>query len=162
MKLKIKIRKIGNTPLPKIIDKGDWIDLVTLHNYATPEGKKEKQDTPIMLNLGVAMQLPEGYEALLVSRSSTFKNYGIIQANAIGIIDHSYCGNEDIWCYPAIAMKKQINILAGSRICQFRIQLSQKATIWQKIKWLFTSGIEFIEVEDLENDYRGGFGSTGI
>ena len=162
MRLKIKIRKIGNTPLPKIIDKGDWIDLVTLHNYATPEGKKEKQDTPIMLNLGVAMQLPEGYEALLVSRSSTFKNYGIIQANAIGIIDHSYCGNEDIWCYPAIAMKKQINILAGSRICQFRIQLSQKATIWQKIKWLFTSGIEFIEVEDLENDYRGGFGSTGI
>ena len=160
MKLKIKIKTFGNTPVPQIIDKGDWIDLTVLHTYSTQEDKKESSTKPIMINLGIAMELPKGYEAILVARSSTFKKYGIIQANAIGIIDETFCSDADIWHFPAIALTKKINILAGSRICQFRIQLSQKATMWQKIKWLFTSGIEFVEVESLENEIRGGFGST--
>jgi dUTP pyrophosphatase len=110
-----------------------------------------------VIPLGVCMQLPKGYEAIVAARSSTAKKYGIIMANGIGIIDNSYCGDEDEWCFPAIGMK-DATIEAGSRICQFRIQLSQKATIWQKIKWLFTSKITFKVVEHLNNKNRMGLG----
>ena len=107
------------------------------------------------------MKLPEGYEAIIAPRSSSFKNYGIVQANSIGIIDNSYSGNSDEWMLPVISFKN-ITINKGDRVCQFRIQLSQKATIWQKIKWLLSSGIELEEVDDLNSNNRSGFGSTGI
>ena len=79
----------------------------------------------------------------------------------MGVIDNTYCGNNDEWKYPAIALRDTI-IKRGDRICQFRIQLSQKATLWQKIKWFLSSGIKIIKVDSLDNNDRGGFGSTGV
>lgn len=174
MKLKIKI----NSPYEiKITSKGDWFDLkyagedITFDgfeniktNYVDAEGKKhyKKRITPKLqlLDLGVAMQLPKGFEAIVAPRSSTPKHYGILCANSIGIIDNAYNGNEDIWKFPAFVFGNK-SIKYGDRICQFRIQLSQKATVLQKLKWLFTSGIKFQYVDKLENDNRGGIGSTG-
>ena len=82
-------------------------------------------------------------------------------ANGIGIVDNSYQGDDDQWMYPAITLKKT-SIAKNTRICQFRIQLSQKATFWQRVKWLFTSGIELEEVESLGSENRNGMGSTGL
>lgn len=157
MKLKIKIKLFNKECMPEIISKGDWIDLKIWESFSISKVK-----TPVyqMLSLGVAMQLPEGYEALVLPRSSTFKKYGITLANSVGIIDNTYCGNEDIWHFPALIFK-DTTIPSFERICQFRIQLSQKATIWQRIKNLFYSGIEFEVVDNLTNPNRGGFGSTG-
>lgn len=72
----------------------------------------------------------------------------------------SYCGEKDVWGFPALAIG-DASISKGDRICQFRIELSQKATVWQKLKWLFCSGIEIVTVDKLYNPARGGFGSTG-
>ena len=174
MKLKIKIKSPYEI---KITSKGDWFDLkyvgedITFDgfeniktNYTDAEGKKhyKKKVTPKvqLLDLGVAMQLPKGFEAIVAPRSSTPKHYGILCANSIGIIDNTYNGNGDIWMFPAFVYGNK-SIKYGDRICQFRIQLSQKATVLQKLKWLFTSGIKFIYVDKLENDNRGGIGSTG-
>ena len=90
---------------------------------------------------------------------SAAKKLGIMLANSIGIIDNSYGGNDDQWMFPAVTLRKTA-IALNTRLCQFRIQLSQKATMWQKIKWLFASGIELVEVDHLDSDNRGGFGST--
>jgi dUTP pyrophosphatase len=95
----------------------------------------------------------------MAPRSSAAKKMGIMCANSIGVIDQSYCGDDDQWMFPAVTLRKT-SISKNTRICQFRIQLSQKATMWQRIKWLFTSGIELVEVESLGNTNRGGFGST--
>lgn len=177
MKLKVKVKRINkNLEFPTIIKKGDWIDLrssETVHLKAPQSGVLERKmvdgvrissrdvtfDT-YLIRLGVAMQLPKGYEAQVVSRSSTLDNFGVILANAVGIIDNTYCGGEDEWRYKAIAFR-DTTINEGDRICQFKIVLSQKATMWQKIKWLFTSGIKFKEVEELKNPNREGIGSTG-
>ena len=97
---------------------------------------------------GIAMEIPEGYEAHIVPRSSTFKNFGIIQANSMGIVDESYCGPNDWFYFPAIALR-DTEIHVNDRICQFRIQKHQPK-------------IEFEEVESLGNEARGGFGSTGV
>lgn len=158
MKLKIKIKLFNKECMPEIISKGDWIDLKIWESFSI-----NKVKTPVyqMLSLGVAMQLPDGYEAIIVPRSSTFKKYGIMLANSVGIIDNTYCGNGDIWGFPALIFKENTTIPSFERICQFRIQLSQKATIWQKIKNLFYSGVEFEVVDNLTNPNRGGFGSTG-
>ena len=99
------------------------------------------------IDLGVSMELPSGYEAHVVPRSSTPKNFGIICANSIGIIDNSFNGDDDIWKFPAYAIKDTV-IKEGDRICQFRIVKNQKQ-------------IEFKEVETLGNENRGGYGSTG-
>ena len=157
MKLKIKIKILNKECMPVIIDKGDWIDLKIWENFSI-----NKVKTPVyrMLSLGVAMQLPDGYEAIVVPRSSTFKKYGIMLANSVGIIDNTYCGNEDIWHFPALIFR-DTTIPSFERICQFRIQLSQKATMWQRIKNFFYSGIKFEVVDNLTNHNRGGFGSTG-
>jgi dUTP pyrophosphatase len=112
------------------------------------------------LPLGIAMKLPKGYEAVMVSRSSTSKKLGVIQANCLAVIDNSYSGNNDQWHFPALPIR-ETELKAGTRICQFRVQLSQKATIWQKIKWLFNSGIEIEKVDSLDDNNRGGLGSTG-
>ena len=93
------------------------------------------------------MQLPDGYEAIIAPRSSTFKKWGIIQANGIGIIDNSYCGDDDIWMMP-VWSTREIHIPAGTRIAQFRIQKKQPV-------------INFISVDSLGTKNRGGFGSTG-
>ena len=179
MKLKIKVKVlIPNMELPKVINKGEWVDLrsaeeIKLTGPRAETLRRRKRNTPnedsfrdvnfefTLIPLGIAMKLPEGYEAIIAPRSSSFKNYGIIQANSIGIIDNSYSGNSDEWMLPVISFKN-ITINKGDRVCQFRIQLSQKATIWQKIKWLLSSGIELEEVDDLNSNNRSGFGSTGI
>lgn len=123
------------------ISKGDWIDLRLAETVTLKKGEYQ------LLSLGVSIKLPKGYEALVASRSSTFKNYGIIMANSIGIIDETYCGTNDIWRFPALATK-DITIPADTRIAQFRIIKHQPK-------------IEFIIADKLSNSNRGGIGSTG-
>lgn len=180
MKLKIKVLNVVKDSefiVPTVISKGDWVDLRAAEDvkliapqastlkYRTTNGVKESYRNVTFdstnINLGIAMQLPKGFEAIVLPRSSTYKNTGTILANSMGVIDNTYCGNEDEWKYPVIALR-EVEILKGDRICQFRIQLSQKATMWQKLKWFLSSGIEFIEVESLNNESRGGIGSTGV
>ena len=156
MKLKIKIKLFGDQQLPEITKAGDWIDL----RYYGPTLFLNKDEFKV-LGLGVAMKLPKGFEAVVVSRSSTFKNYLMFNPGAIGVIDNSYCGSMDEWKYPACSFGEGRVIHSGDRICQFRIQLSQKATVWQKLRWLFSSGIEFKKVDKLNTINRGGLGSTG-
>jgi dUTP pyrophosphatase len=178
MKLTIKVKRINKKlVLPEITSKGDWIDLrssdtVSLEAPQAATLKRHKLEgmevahrdvrfDSTLIGLGVAMQLPDGFEAIVAPRSSTYKHFHIIEANHIGIIDNSYCGNNDEWKFPAIALKDTV-IMEGERICQFRIQLSQKATVWQKLKWLLCSGVKIVEVESLDGDDRKGFGSTGV
>lgn len=185
MKLKIKVKTISGQKMPKIIGKGEWIDLranetVELRAPAikkvipNKKSKSEegKQNMPpvqnpyryvnevVYISLGVAMKLPDGFEAIIAPRSSSPKNFGFIVPNSFGVIDSSYCGNEDEWKLIALPFR-DATISREDRVCQFRIQLSQKATFWQKLKWFFSNGIEFVQVEDLEGTARGGFGSTG-
>lgn len=127
--------------LTYIDGKSDWIDL-----RAAETVDMESMEFKL-IPLGIAMQLPAGYEAHVIPRSSTFKNFGIIQANSMGLIDESYCGDNDQWYFPAIALRKT-TILANDRICQFRIMKHQPQ-------------IEFREVDNLNNESRGGIGSTG-
>lgn len=120
---------------------GDWVDLrVAEDTHLKPNEFK-------LIPLGVAMCLPPSYEALVIPRSSTFKKYGIIQANSIGLIDETYCGDNDQWHFPAYATR-EVLIPKNTRICQFRIIEHQPL-------------LEFIETKQLSNDDRGGFGSTG-
>ncbi len=121
--------------------KSDWIDLRASEDVELKAGEFK------LIPLGVAMELPKGYEAHLVPRSSTFKNYGILQTNSCGIIDCSYCGDEDMWRMPVYATRDTV-IHQNDRICQFRIVENQPK-------------ITFDEVESLGNADRGGFGSTG-
>lgn len=124
------------------IRKGDWIDLRTAEDTFLAKGEFK------YIPLGVAMELPKGYEAIMAPRSSTFKNFGVIQFNSIGIIDESYKGDDDIWHFPAYATRNTV-IPAGTRICQFRIFKHQPL-------------INFKYVKTLGNNNRGGLGSTGI
>ncbi len=103
----------------------------------------------------------EGFEAIIDSRSSGPKKLGLFIPNGQGVVDNTYNGNNDQWHYVCSPMRETV-IEAGDRICQFRIQLSQKATMWQKIKWLLSSGIELVEVDDLGDNNRGGFGTSGV
>lgn len=178
MKLKIKVKRINkNLPMPTIIDKGEWVDLraskdvkiegpqsgvLKYHMFEGERvGHREVKFSNELVPLGIAMQLPKGFEAHILPRSSTFKNFGIILGNMMGIVDSSYCGDNDEWLFNAIALRDCI-FAEGERICQFRIQLSQKANIFQKLRWLFSNGIEFVEVENLGNPDREGIGSTGV
>lgn len=155
MKIKVKLFE-GASPL-EVIEKGDWIDLRAKDDLQV----KTKSPELHLIPLGVAMQLPKGYEAIMAPRSSSYKKFGIMSANSIGIIDNSYCGNQDEWLFAAVVLK-EAKISKGDRICQFKVQLSQKATVWQKIKWLFTSGkVKFEYVDNLSSANRGGIGSTG-
>lgn len=140
----------GQHPI-EIKANGNWIDLRANEDVFIPKGQAKK------IPLGIAMELPEGYEAHLLPRSSTFKNFGLIQTNGQGIIDTSYCGDHDEWCMNAFCLHPMtmINGFEGSqvhkgdRICQFRIMKSQPEIIFET-------------VETLGNADRGGFGSTGI
>ena len=121
--------------------KSDWIDLRASETVALKAGEFA------LIPLGVAMQLPYGFDWHLVPRSSTFKNYGILQTNSCGIIDCSYCGDEDMWRMPVYATRDAV-IEKNDRICQFRIVENQPKIVFEECK-------------NLGNDSRGGFGSTG-
>lgn len=156
--MKIKIKYI-NKDLQKLTinKKGDWIDL----RYAGEAYKSKKGNDLVLFPLGIAMKLPKYYEAIAVPRSSSFKNFGFIQANSVGVIDNTYCGDKDQWMFPAIFLKSG-SVEFNDRICQFRIQLTQFAPWYAKLKWIFCKKIKFIEVESLSGVDRGGFGSSGI
>ena len=116
--------KYFNDKLEKLdyIDgKSDWIDLRSAEDVDLKEGEFH------LVPLGVAMQLPEGYEAHVVPRSSTFKKFGIIQTNHMGVIDNSYCGDNDEWKYPVYAVR-DTHISRGDRLCQFRIMMDNSMT----------------------------------
>lgn len=120
---------------------GDWVDLRCAERVDMATGEFK------IISLGVSMKLPEGYEAHIVPRSSTFKKWGILQTNSMGVIDQSYCGDGDVWGFPALAMRPT-TIFKGDRICQFRIMPKMPE-------------VNFIEVDRLNDENRGGFGSTG-
>lgn len=160
MKLKIKVKELTDGCMPSIIQNGDWIDLVCAEDMKLNITTLEDDSNIKYIPLGVAMQLPNGFEAIVAPRSSTPNKFGIVCANSFGVIDSCYCGNNDEWKFPVIAIRPTF-IEKGCRICQFKIQLSQKATLWQKIKWLFSSGIGLVKVDNLQENSRGGFGSTG-
>lgn len=139
--LTIKIKYLRDIQKIEKISVGDWIDLRAAEEVTMKAGEFR------MIPLGVAMELPAGYEALVAPRSSTFKKYGVILANSIGIIDETYKGDNDEWNFLAYALRDTV-IHKNERICQFRIIKHQPA-------------IHLIEVETLGNPDRGGIGSTG-
>lgn len=140
---KIQIKYFDNE-IDKIakVSKGDLIDLRAAETVELKKGEYR------LIRLGVGMKLPEGYKANVYPRSSTYKNFGIILANSVGQIDNSYSGDEDEWRFPAIALRDTV-IHKNDRICQFEIQKIQPE-------------IEFEEVEYLDENSRGGIGSTGV
>lgn len=141
--LDIKV-KYFNPDLTKLtkITQGDWIDLRTAETIELKAGEFK------LIPLGVAMKLPEDYEAVVAPRSSTFKNYGVLQTNSFGLIDNSYSGNDDQWFFPAYALRDTA-INFDERICQFRIQKRMPE-------------VSFTEVDKLDDVSRGGHGSTGV
>lgn len=132
-----------NPNIPKLekIDKGDWIDL------RASVGGSFKSGDFALIDLGVSMRLPDGYEAHIAPRSSTFKNYGIIQTNSVGVVDNSYSGTNDVWKMPCFFTRDAV-IEPNDRICQFRIVKKMEP-------------VSFTEVTELNSTDRGGFGSTG-
>ena len=141
LEIKIKYFCKDIEKLRFIDGKSDWIDLRAAKDISLKAGEFA------LIPLGVGMKLPSGYEAHVVPRSSSFKNFGIIQTNSMGVIDESYCGDEDEWKFPAYAVR-DTNIKVNDRICQFRIMEHQP-------------NFTFVESEKLEDINRGGFGSTG-
>ena len=139
--IKIKYFVDGIDPLCYVAGKSDWIDLHAAEDVTLKAGEFR------LIPLGVALALPEGYEAHIVPRSSTFKNYGILQTNSMGVVDRSYCGDNDQWRMPVYATR-DVTIEKNARICQFRIMKNQPPLV-------------FTRVERLEGPDRGGFGSTG-
>jgi dUTP pyrophosphatase len=139
MKIPIKYHA-DITPLEKI-NTGDWIDLRAAEDVQLEAGEFK------IISLGVSMKLPPGYEALVIPRSSTFKTWGILQTNHCGLIDNSYCGDNDVWKFPALATRSTL-IRKNDRICQFRIQKKME-------------DVEFEIVDTLGGVDRGGFGSSG-
>ena len=139
-KIKIKYVREGMALL-RTFQKGDWCDLRAGEDITMKAGEYK------LIPLGVAMELPKGYEAIVVPRSSTFKRWGILLANSLGVIDESYKGDNDEWHFPALAMRDTM-IQKNDRICQFRIIKHQPKLAFRIVKWLC-------------NPDRGGIGSTG-
>lgn len=137
----IKVKYHANISPIESFDNGDWIDLRAAEDVVLDTGSFK------LISLGISMKLPDGYEAHMVPRSSTFKNWGIIQTNHMGVIDNSYSGDNDIWKYPVIATRPTV-IHTNDRICQFRIVKKQPELIFET-------------VEHLDGPDRGGFGSSG-
>lgn len=175
----IKVKEIVRGCSPIIFDCGDWFDLTCSTDialkapYARTKHKKKhnKSDEDpetfrdvvfdsTLIPLGICVEVPKGYECVVVPRSSTFKKLGLLQTNHFGVIDQLYCGDKDEWKMPVVATRN-ITIPKGTRLCQFRVQLSQKATMWQKIKWIFSGAPKLKHVQTLGNPNRFGFGSTG-
>ena len=141
LKIYIKYFSDDVKRLEFVAGRSDWYDL------AASETVELKAGDFALIPLGIAMKLPEGYEAHIVPRSSTFKNFGLLQSNGIGIVDNSYCGDNDLWRMPVYATRDTV-VEKGDRIAQFRLMKNQPEA-------------EFIEVEELGTPDRGGFGSTG-
>ena len=141
--LEIKVRYLSDKieKLRYIDGKSDWIDLRCAEEILLKQGEFK------LIPLGIAMELPAGYEAHIVPRSSTYKNFGILQTNHMGVVDESYCGDNDQWFMPVIAMRDTV-IHVNDRICQFRLMEHQPA-------------LSFSACDHLGNTDRGGFGSTG-
>lgn len=141
MKIRIKYFSQEIEKLRYVDGKSDWIDLRAAKEVELKKGEFA------LIPLGVAMELPAGYEAHVVPRSSTFKNFGVIQTNSMGVIDETYCGDNDQWFFPAYALRDTV-IHVNDRICQFRIMEHQPA-------------LDFEKTDVLGNEDRGGHGSTG-
>ena len=139
--LEIKIKYHGDVKPIEMYEKGDWIDLRAAEDVVMKAGDFR------LISLGVSIKLPEGYEAHIVPRSSTYRHWGIIQTNHMGVVDNSYCGNNDIWKFPALAIR-DTTIYKNERICQFRIVKKQP-------------DFDFIETDYLDDEDRGGFGTSG-
>lgn len=139
--MKIKVKYLADIEPIEKISNGDWIDLRSAVDVDLKKGEFA------LIPLGVAMELPKGYEAHVVPRSSTFKHFGVLQTNHMGVIDNSYCGDNDQWHFPALAVRDTV-IHKNDRICQFRIVKSMES-------------VEMETVETLGNENRGGIGSTG-
>lgn len=137
----IQVKYWPNSPHLTINTDGSWIDLYTYEETVLRTGQFK------IIPLGVAMKLPEGYEANIVARSSTFKRWGVMQTNCFAVIDPTYCGDDDQWGYPVLATK-DVTIPAGTRLCQFRINKVQPH-------------VSFQEVASLSEESRGGFGTSG-
>lgn len=139
--IKVKYFVDGIDELCYVAGKSDWIDLHAAEEVTLKAGEFK------LIPLGVAIALPEGYEAHIAPRSSTFKNYGLLQTNSVGVVDYTYRGDNDQWYFPAYATR-DITVEKNARICQFRIMQNQPA-------------LHFTRVEHLDAPDRGGFGSTG-
>ena len=139
--IKVKYFHDDMEELCYIAGKSDWIDLRAAQEVTLKAGEFR------LIPLGVAIALPQGYEAHIAPRSSTFKNYGILQTNSVGVVDCSYCGDNDQWHMPVYATR-DVTIEKGARICQVRIMKNQPPLL-------------FTRVEHLDAPDRGGFGSTG-
>jgi len=135
--------KYHNPNLQKIekVEKGDWIDLRAAETIELKKGDFR------LISLGISVKLPKDYEAHIAPRSSTFKNWGILQVNSVGVVDESYCGEGDLWMMPVYATRDTV-ISENDRICQFRIVKKMPE-------------LRITEVEALSGPDRGGFGSTG-
>lgn len=141
-KILIKYHTNDIDKLTYIDGKSDWIDLHAAEIVELKAGEFK------IISLGVSMKIPDGYEVHIAPRSSTFKKWGLIQTNGVGVIDNTYCGDSDIWGMPVYATRDTV-VNVNDRICQFRIMKNQPK-------------IEFEEVDELEGVARGGFGSTGV
>jgi dUTP pyrophosphatase len=181
--MKIKVKEIvkglyteakdenGNL-VPFINPIGDCIDLRAAEDYtfdAPQAGILHQKDgvktrdvkfDEKLVRLGIAMQLPKGFSAKIRQRSSTTKKLRLLMASS-GFIDTAYCGDTDEWMFYCFSVDKN-TIHKGDRICQFEIVPNQFATKWQKLKWLFSSNVEFEWVDNLGNEARGGHGKTGV
>ena len=158
MKLKIKVKEITKGCMPVVIEQGDWIDLKLAEDVKFT-GTEVQSRKIKYLPLGIAMELPKGFEAYVLPRSSTPNKWNIEVANSQAVIDESYKGDEDEWKLITKAFKA-IEIPKDTRICQFRIMPKMNASFWTKLKWLFSNGVELIKVDSLNNKNRGGIGST--
>ena len=142
LELLIKYLSDDAQPLTYVEGKSDWIDLRAAKDVEFCSGEFK------LIPLGIAVKLPEGYEAHVAPRSSTFKNFGLLQVNGVGVVDSSYCGDHDEWFVPMLATR-DVTVHKGDRICQFRVMENQPP-------------LQFKTVERLEGEDRGGFGSSGI
>ena len=138
--MKIRYHREKYPALPEVKKMGNFIDLYSAEQYTLKKGEFA------LINLGISIELPEGYWAQIVPRSSTYKKYKVIQTNSFGVIDSEYCGDDDIVMLPVYATEDTV-IPANERICQF--------TIYRDTKF------DIEEVDKLEGPNRGGFGSTG-
>ena len=152
--MKLRVKYLDGAKKMEKITKGNWIDVYAYEDVFVPVGQRK------MINLGFALELPQGWEGHLAPRSSTFKTWGIIQTNSVGVVDDTYIGDNDIWHMPVyclqfkdyadrgIGLEKGTWIHKGDKIGQFRIMEVMPE-------------IEFEEVESFGNADRGGFGTTG-
>ena len=146
----IKIKYFDpDMPRMELNDKGDWIDCRAAKDYDIYPKMNEFSDmSPVLIDLGFACKLPKGYEAHLAPRSSSFAKWGFLVVNSVGVIDETYCGEDDHWML-AVYPTRKAHINKYDRVCQFRIMKKQPHII-------------FNEVESLSKVSRGGFGSTGV